>query len=411
MLYAFDVTAPSAPVLKWKVGCSDLNSDAGCTSGMSSIGQTWSTPNVATLKIGGTAGETASPVVIVGGGYDNCEDGAPAAACTGSKGTVIYVLNASNGGVLASFNTTGRVPADVALVDLDFDNIPDLGYAVDTRGNVYRINFGLSKTAPLPSGSYSMTKIAYTNGGNRKFFYPPALLPAYDTATGKNFVYVAVGTGDREQPLASQYPYTTPVLNRFYVYLDDISLSTAANLDDAGTGGPMNDFTAGASCASDLVLPGGSKAGWFMDLNVCGSLAADCAEGAATIGEQTVTSAVIVGGLMAFSTNRAVPAQPNVCAPRGEARGYLVNLFNSSGAVGTQGMTCGGSRSAPFAGGGVPPSPVVGNVEVDGRVVTVLIGAVNQKGPTTSSPLQGQEGFTLKPQRRQRIFYRQEGNN
>lgn len=34
---------------------------------------------------------------------------------------------------------------------------------------------------------------------------------------GKNYVYLALGSGDREQPLETQYPYRTPVLNRFYV--------------------------------------------------------------------------------------------------------------------------------------------------------------------------------------------------
>src|SRR5215471_10751164 len=57
MVYAFNVTNPSSPSLKWKVGCPDLTDDINCTNGFSAIGQTWSTPNVATLKVGGTLGE------------------------------------------------------------------------------------------------------------------------------------------------------------------------------------------------------------------------------------------------------------------------------------------------------------------------------------------------------------------
>lgn len=414
MLYAFDVTTPTSPSLLWKVGCPDLYDDNNCTTGMSGIGQTWSTPNAATLKVGGTAAETPTPIIAVGGGYDNCEDGAAANACTGAKGSIVYILNAATGAVLNSFPTDGRVVADIALVDLDVDGIPDLGYVVDTRGNIYRINFGLSKSAPLAASAWTMTKIAYTAGANRKFLYAPALLAASGTPGGGGpyFVYLALGSGDREEPLSSQYPFTTPVLNRFYVFLDDTTKTPAtpadaANLDDSST---STDLTMDPGCGGTVLIPGASKPGWYMDLDVCGPGAADCTAGSTTKGEQVVTSAVIVGGLVAFSTNRAIPPQPNVCAPRGEARGYLVNLFNSSGTVGSADATCGAARSSPFVGGGLPPSPVVGTILVDGYPVNVLLGAANKKGET-STAFQSQQAFTLKPQKRNRIYDRQEGNN
>src|SRR5439155_3743206 len=167
MIYALDVTTPSAPTLKWKVGCPDLTDDTNCTTGLTAIGQTWSTPNVATLKTGGTAAETPRPIVAVGGGYDNCEDGSPNAACSDAKGSIVYILDAADGSKLASFTTAGRVVADVVFVDLDGDRIPDLAYAADTRGNIYRINFGFSKSAPLAKASWTSTLIAATTGSNR----------------------------------------------------------------------------------------------------------------------------------------------------------------------------------------------------------------------------------------------------
>ncbi|TMH01952.1 MAG: hypothetical protein E6H67_15965 [Betaproteobacteria bacterium] len=245
--------------------------------------------------------------MAVGGGYDNCEDGSPNAACSGAKGSIVYILDAADGSKLASFTTAGRVVMDVVFVDLDGDRIPDLAYAADTRGNIYRINFGYSKSAPLPAANWTSTLIAGTTGSNRKFLYPPALYPGYDSGTGKFYVYLALGTGDREQPLLTQYPYATPVLNRFYVFVDDITSTAKADLDDSTA---MSDFTAATSCNTSRVLPGSGKSGWFMDLNAYGR------------GEQTVTSAVIVNGFVAFSTNRAVPPSANVCAPAGEARGY-----------------------------------------------------------------------------------------
>jgi type IV pilus assembly protein PilY1 len=396
MIYAFDVTAAAAPNLLWKAGCPHVGDDLGCTSGdFTAMGQTWSTPNVATLKIGGTVPETPAAVVAVGGGYDNCEDGSPNAPCGGAKGSVVYFLDAADGSVLKSFATLGRVVADVVYADLDGDGIPDLAYAADTRGNIYRIAFGMSRSAPLAASSWTATRIASTSGSNRKFLYAPALLPSFDKATGKFFVYLALGSGDREQPLASQYPYANPVLNRFYVYMDDVSVSAVSDLDSSTT---MNDYTTDTTCGTTMVLPGSVKSGWYMDLDAYGR------------GEQTVTSAVIVGGFVAFSTNRAVAQAPNACAPLGEARGYALNLFNASGVIGVQPAACGGGRSGVFTGGGLPPSPVVANVDVDGKVETIGIGVVNLGGGP-SSGIQSQKVFTLPPQRRTRVYWRQEGDN
>src|SRR5439155_11862985 len=131
-----------------------------------------------------------------------------------------------------------------------------------------------------------------TPGSKRKFLYAPPVSPASDSSTGKFSVYLALGTGDREEPLETQYPYTNPVLTRFYVFADDIASTAKADLDNSTA---MSDFTAVTSCATSRVIPGSGKSGWFMDLDAYGR------------GEQTVTSAVIVGGFVAFSTNRAIP--------------------------------------------------------------------------------------------------------
>jgi type IV pilus assembly protein PilY1 len=81
-------------------------------------------------------------------------------------------------------------------------------------------------------------------------------------------------------------------------------------------------------------------------------------------GEQTVTSAVVVGGLVYFSTNRPIPATTGSCSTAlGEARGYVVNLFNGSGGIGVAGA-CGGIRTGIFTGGGLPPSPVIATIPV-----------------------------------------------
>ena len=369
MVYAFDVTIPSSPSLKWSIGCPHLTTDTGCTSGLADIGQTWSMPNGAYLK---GYGEGAAPVLVMGGGYDGCEDAdSTTPSCEPVKGRAIHILDAGSGAVLRSFETERPVPSDISLVDLDLDGHTDLAYAADTGGNLYRIGFiDPASRAALSPNQWSMLKIARTRGGHRKFLYGPATLPYQGT------VYLALGSGNRERPLETNYPYVSQVEDRFYVFLDTPfedpnSLNSGIypfDLDDTSS---MFDRTINPDCADPGVGPGSSKRGWFMSYP--------------GRGEQSVTNAVIVSGMVTFSTSRPGGTSLDVCTrPIGVANGYWVNLFNGSGAIGVEG-TCGGSRSKEFSGGGLPPSPVLATVPIDGKMTTVLIGATERRlGAVTS---------------------------
>jgi Tfp pilus tip-associated adhesin PilY1 len=383
MLYSFDVTSPSSPTLKWAVGCTDLTSDSGCTSNMSDIGQTWSVPRVARIK----GFSETDPVVIVGGGYDTCEDeNSNAPTCTSGKGKIIYILNASTGDVIRSFTFTGSrsFAADISLVDVDADGMVDYAYAADTGGSIYRLDFINYDRTKLESKDWFARKVAYTNAvatdSGRKFLYGPAVY----VVNGK--AYLAIGSGDREHPLISHYPYTS-VVNRFFVFKDDLSIvstsTTALNLD------AMTDLTSNTSCDQTPILPTSSSNGWYMKLNQYGA------------GEQTVTSALIAGGMVYFSTNRPVAAT-NSCAPLlGEARGYAVNLFTRSGGIGVA-DACGGASSGIFTGGGLPPSPVQATVPVDGKNVTVCIGCASEA--TGNSVIDSNKVKFLVQPKRKRIY-------
>jgi type IV pilus assembly protein PilY1 len=379
MIYALDVTNPASPVYKWKIGCPNATNDTGCTAGMSGIGQTWSAPNVASSILG-----YSGPVLIVGGGYDTCEDTNSATpTCTSPKGAGVYVIDADTGAVIKSFSTLRSVASDVALVAVGAAGVVDHAYAADTGGNIYRIDFDALVS------NWTINRVAYTNGAGRKFLYAPAVLPG---PSGQ--VYLAIGSGDREHPLISHYPYAG-VVNRFYVYRDNLAAITANNLDDPAI---MNNFTGATTCSTAGILPTSTMKGWYMDLNQNGA------------GEQTVTSAVIAGGMAVFSTNRPIPAAAGTCSTTlGEARGYLVSLFNGSGSIGVNGL-CGGARSAAFVGGGLPPSPVIGNVPINGTPTAVIIGAV-QKSGGASSPISPQE---LKPPitpTRKTIYWKSSGED
>jgi Tfp pilus tip-associated adhesin PilY1 len=378
-VYGLDVTTATTPSLLFRVGCDPTG--ATCTTGFSSMGQSWSTPNVAPV-----ANYTTNPVAFFGGGYDTCEDEDTSSPhCSTTKGNRVYAVDARNGTKLAEWSTIRAVPADIALIDTDGDGKADYGYAVDTGGNLYRMT--LKGTS---SSNWSMRLIASTTSGSgRKFQFTPTL-----SRTG-NKVYVAMGSGDRERALISNYPYVSPVANRFYVFIDDLTETSGTyNLDN-----PSLNMTTDVGCSGTVSTDVLSK-GWFIDLNQCGPNSGR--------GEQTVTSALLAGGAVAFSTNCPIPAAAGTCSTSlGEARGYWINLKTASGAVSVEG-TCGGDRSGPFVGGGLPPSPVMGTVLIDGRPVTVILGAAQKDGGVNTTIGVQKIKPAISPVRK-RIYWKQDG--
>ena len=300
-LYAFDVTDPHAPQLLWRKS----------NASMGVLGQTWSDPRL--TRVAGYS----NPVLVMGAGYDaNAEDPVPPGATT--MGNAVVVLDALDGTLLKSLGTDRSVPAGVALVDTDYDGYTDRGYAVDMGGNVYRIDFETSAGAG-GSANWTIRKFATLSDGTRKFFYAP------DTVLAKLFTGILVGSGNRETPLASVSS------DRFYTLLDYKT-----------TKGPPSD----PPLTNASLVPNGSSfnytgnpAGCYLDLD--------------PRGEKVVTGAVSTGGYTYFSTNRPTDPSPTSCAANlGLAKTYRVPLF------------CGQPESIELAGGGLPPTPVTGMVEV-----------------------------------------------
>jgi type IV pilus assembly protein PilY1 len=439
MIYAFDVSpsggaAPALPKLLWKAGCPASDSDSGCTSGMSGIGQTWSKP-VSGLIRNGLPDTAPAPVVIFGGGYDStptkdasgtvlassCEDqNARSPSCSGRKGNFVYIVDAEHGptALLRGFalpssngRTPGSVAGDVALIDANRDGFVDWAYLSDTNGFVYRIDFvdGPATLVPLSQANWSIHQIAGSRGSGRKFLFEPTVF------FNHNKVYVGLGSGDREHPLISQYPFTSLVSNRFYVFIDDPATTNYLDLDgatmvNAATDGIGADGSAsgnGATCATAAVLPGTTDTlgGWYLPLTANGA------------GEQVVTPAVIVSGQVSWGTNRPLPPTAGTCTNSlGEARGYLVDLVSGSGAIGTAGV-CDGTASAAYAGGGLPIPPEINLSRLtgqDGKEVYVgtCIGCPPKNGGSPSgnatqplSNFKPTDPFAVKNETRRRVYW------
>jgi type IV pilus assembly protein PilY1 len=142
-----------------------------------------------------------------------------------------------------------------------------------------------------------------------------------------------MGSGDREKPLAPQYPSGSVTNDRFYTLLDYVT----------GKG----VLPASVMVESQLVMAGGSGT---LPANGSGCyLPMDSSKG-----EKVVTGAVSTGGYTYFSTNTPSDSfSTNSCDTHlGLARAYRMTLF------------CGSTSSLELVGGGLPPTPVTGLVEV-----------------------------------------------
>ncbi len=390
-VYAFDVSTPASPTLKWKRGCPNAGNDTDCSADWSGIGQTWSEPRATTVSGYVDGNGAAKPLLIMGGGYDTCEDSEPA-NCSSPKGAVVFVADANDGGLLKTLATERSVIGDVALVDSDFNGKTDLAYVVDTGGNVYRINIGSNAPA-----AWTITKLASVGcdspdddcNHRRKFQY------GAETVVTASDIYVLVGSGDREHPMLNDA--ASGVDNAFFMFKD--RPSDATWLSDEQD-----------RCDDESVLCLES----LLEIDPDSSTTPTSAELAATKGwylkygegdhdkEHVVTSAVVVGGYAYFSTY--TPTEPTACGPNlGLARAYAVSFYDASPVPGE-------GRYADFVGGGLPPSPVAGVVTVDnpngGGTINLpfLIGG-KQDDAATVSPLEGQKPTMSIPTTRARAYW------
>jgi type IV pilus assembly protein PilY1 len=349
LLYAFDVTNPSAPRLLWRKTQANLPL----------LGQTWSEPKVARIK------GSLNPVLVFGAGYDAAAED-PSAPGTTTMGNAIYVLDAINGDLLKTFATTRSVPADVSMIDSDFDGYIDRAYGVDMGGKVYRIDFELGTATG--SDVWSMYTLADLSGGTgtgRKFFFGP------DVIVTRSFAALMFGSGDREKPLLA----TT--VDHFFEIFDR----------NVGKGAPAAAYT--PTTFANLVPAGAvsntSDAGCYVALDT---------------GEKVVNAATSIGGQSYFGTNRpSGAASAYTCsADLGIAKSYSMPLF------------CVRPTGSTLAGGGLPPSPVSGIVSIgsgaSARKVVFVIGAPNPK----RSGIEGSRVNPVIKVPRSRIYWYQEVN-
>ena len=373
VLYAFDVSIPSAPKFKWKV-------KGGPAPDLPFLGQTWSLPIA--FKIGTAA---TDPIFLVfGAGYDPGEDNSPATSTGVGRG--IYVLNADTGAMLA-FHTHADmkpVPSDMGfLAHIKPDGTVGnyfRGYVGDVGGNVWRLDL---ETTGAPANvvatdptTWVLHKFAELSPSPPyyKFLYAPDLVRA------GNQDMVLLGSGDREKPLV------TTSSDRFFG-LRDPNPQFAAQAAGTMTKIQMAGLTPlGSSTGFDATSCGTACKGWYREM---------------AVGEKVVNSPLTVAGITFFATNKPTPPAPGSCESNlGEARTYGISFL-------TGGLPPGKAAiSTVLIGGGLAPSPVGGVVDLGkadgsegGETVAFCIGCGKEQRLDPERP------NIIVPTSRQKIYW------
>jgi type IV pilus assembly protein PilY1 len=318
---------------------------------------------------GGYSGSFGVKPTGVGEDSDAAATSSPSCP-TSANGRGVYVVDLGTNAtstaptVLKFFQATwdsgatisDSVAADVSLLDRDGDGYIDRVYAADTGGTVWRMDVDNASTSNWNLFKFAVAKqLADGSGYREKFFYRPDVVPT------SAFDAVLLGSGNREEPLA------TTTNNRFYMFKDlktgkDASVSPAlTTISNYGT--MLNAATATSTQLQAAILDP-SYSGWYYPL--------------LTDGEKVVNAPLTIAGTVYFATNRPNAALPSdlACSNLGEARAYRLNYAS--------GESAGTTPNTLFIGGGLPPSPTAGLVQIStgGPLVPFCIGC----GPGANLP-------------------------
>ena len=261
------------------------------------------------------------PLIIFGGGWDECLDvdvSLPVSDCGSGKG--VYIVDAKTGELLAMFSTTAPVVADVAPIDFDSDGFWDYAYVLDAAGHLYRLNFGYLSSSTASSISPLDTPLSPNDrGSNLWSLTTVAKVGAEESAIRtmnrpilglyQKRVFVTFGTGDRERPLRSNYPYSSEVQNYFFAYIDRPWMSpNPGGLNLLGNT-LFNVVTDSLSTGQTL----DAYDGWYYPIP--------------GRGEQVVNQAAIAGGKVFFNSFKPEGGPTSLCSNLGTATAYSAPLF------------------------------------------------------------------------------------
>lgn len=390
-MYAMNVTNPFVPSLMWKLDNTIINE----------LGYTWSQPKV--TKIGGRD----RPVLVFGAGYSPEQDADPVVAADtmgrgvvildGITGKIIWASLYSCAGIgsshYASVTTEGvagtcvtntgltsAFAADITFLDRRGDGYTDRLYASDVGGNIWRIDLDKSDSYTATGNSVPVSEIAISKfaelasagNGKRKFLYGVDIIPT------RNHDLVVAVSGDREHPLytsSTTVGTAQNVQNRFYMLIDRNTGSSAGSTTEIYNSNLLNQTDVSANCF-DSVNGGYEASGTDNAAVACSSTNTEryVFDGRDTnykgyyfnlaVGEKGVNAPLTEAGTVYFATNQPDTRTDSTTCKSGLGRAfaYKVDLFTGS------------RTNTEYSGGGLPPSPISGLVNLNDEIRFFIMG-------------------------------------
>ena len=216
--YALDVTDKNAPKMLWNVAYPGM-------------GQSWSRPTVARVRLNDNSLNSDDAVVVLGGGYDPVHDTQTFPATDDNSGAGIIMLDLKSGAELWRAGRdvssdlvlpgmTRAIPSQIRIVDLDGDRYADRMYAADVGGQLWRFDlFGEEPAATFITGGV-VAQLGAEGIANpsladtRRNYNSPDVAIFVDKTQNRRFIAVNIGTGYRAHPL------DTSATDVFYSFRD-----------------------------------------------------------------------------------------------------------------------------------------------------------------------------------------------
>lgn len=260
--YALDVTSPrglttaaAAAQFQWTFPASTD------TTNKALMGYTVGRPLIARSA-------TDGDVVLVTSGYDNGN------TIGDGKGR-LWVLNASTGAVIKTFQTTvGTNSAEAGLANvagfLEADGTMRYAYGGDLLGNIWR--FDLARTG---GGTLNAELVATLKDGSGNL-QPITATPELAWVSGNRVIFVGTGR------LLDVTDFGNTAVQSFYAIAD------GATLSNARTGLVAQTYTQATDTISANAVNWSSSRGWYVDLPA---------------GQQANTDPIVTYGAVTFTTN------------------------------------------------------------------------------------------------------------
>ncbi|HEY4574738.1 MAG TPA: PilC/PilY family type IV pilus protein, partial [Thermoanaerobaculia bacterium] len=344
------------PAVLWEftdgVGASQLDEDK---NGYPDLGQTWSVPTIARIKVIEGGAQVDKFVAIFGGGMDADNK------TSTKRGNWLYMVDVETGKTIYKRALVGAAPADPAVLDKNQDGYLDTIYIGTIAGFMYKVD--ISSTATLqnvtlainqavPALAAATTVKRITDTAWDPFpIFDTGGRPIYLTATPFYVVKLsryalAFGTGDRENlwNLDNQ-------VGRFYLIVDDNFTTGGAGLPKTESNYQALDVNAGdVSASSDFVTspPSGKSKGWFITL---------------TANERVITQTFGLSGIIIFSSYQPQDtAVDGVCALGGTSHLFVVfasngNSVSTVGGTSTRFRVVSNFVTNPYTESGVTKNP------------------------------------------------------